>query len=136
MRYYQIDDFYREQFVKIPMVLFVSKRYNWISDEAKVLYARMYDIAKVKKDIFKTNTSPTMRSDDRGRFYYIGNLNQLKVIFTLQDDVNFDHLLDELKKATLAVFEKYDDMYKIYPLNFDIEVDEINMFNEFHVSSI
>lgn len=136
MRYYQIDDFYREQFVKIPMVLFVSKRYNWISDEAKVLYARMYDIAKVKKDIFKTNTSPTMRSDDRGRFYYISNLNQLKVIFTLQDDVNFDHLLDELKKATLAVFEKYDDMYKIYPLNFDIEVDEINMFNEFHVSSI
>ncbi|ELX9428943.1 hypothetical protein SLJ18_002419 [Staphylococcus pseudintermedius] len=136
MRYYQIDDFYREQFVKIPMVLFVSKRYNWISDEAKVLYARMYDIAKVKKDIFKTNTSPTMHSDDRGRFYYIGNLNQLKVIFTLQDDVNFDHLLDELKKATLAVFEKYDDMYKIYPLNFDIEVDEINMFNEFHVSSI
>ncbi|EGQ1640701.1 hypothetical protein EF790_12025, partial [Staphylococcus pseudintermedius] len=118
MRYYQIDDFYREQFVKIPMVLFVSKRYNWISDEAKVLYARMYDIVKVKSDIFKENSSPTMRTDEQGRYHYFGTVNQLKVIFTLQDDVNFDQLLDELKKATLAVFEKYDDMYKIYPLNF------------------
>lgn len=129
--YYNIDNLFLKKMIRIPVILIVSPRYNWLSGDAKIIYAMMLELSRSNNPMFDLPKDGRVKVDSKMHFYFEGKKKELMDLFTIKNNDKFEDALNELREVDLLTVMFSDDgNYKLYPLLYYVEENERELIDE------
>ncbi|MBE5674746.1 replication initiator protein A [Staphylococcus sp. SS35] len=123
--YYTIDNLLKRKMIRMPVVLMISPRYNWLSSDAKIIYSMMLELTRTNNPLFDLPKNKNVLIDSNMNYYFRGHKEELMDLFKIQNEYRFKCAIKELKQAELIgdVHVKNSNI-KLYPLLYSVEENE------------
>ena len=133
--YYTIDNLFDRKMIRIPIILLVSPRYNWLSGDAKIVYAMMLELTRSHQPFLETPKSEHVKIDSQMRYYFSGIEHELMQLLTIKNQQKFEHALEELNQADLLTYMLCSDYtLELYPLLYQVEPYERELIDQYKLS--
>ena len=100
--YYTIDNLLKRKMIRMPVVLIISPRYNWLSSDAKIIYSMMLELTRTNNPLYELPKNKNVKIDS-----------------------NMNYAIEELEQANLLTNVDINNSdIQLYPLLYSIDENE------------
>ena len=123
--YYTIDNLLKRKMIRMPVVLIISPRYNWLSSDAKIIYSMMLELTRTNNPLYELPKNKNVKIDSTMNYYFQGYKDELMELFTIQNEYSFLNAIEELEQANLLTNVDINNSdIQLYPLLYSIDENE------------